>query len=167
MIYADVFQVGIIIRKQLADLGKFARLVFDLDHKPRALLAVTCQLEECLKQVLLGDDTDNLLVTIHNRQHIDLILQHDLSRILNPGIRRYCPDICDHDVFCICAGQQIVQLIDGKRRILLARVLIDQSFGNQTDQSAILDNRKPVEMILAHDLQSLQQSDIRIDRNGV
>ena len=57
-------------------IREFTRNVFALQDEPRPLPAVAHQVDECLEDILFGDDADDFIVCIDNRKDGDAGFQH-------------------------------------------------------------------------------------------
>ena len=105
--------------------------------------------DRSLDQIADGDDAENRVVPVDDREVADMSVCHQLQTVTDPDIRRYADDGTAHDLPNSRAFRRSPFKND------LAGVI---AFGNDPDQLSVVDDQHGTDIFFGHLSNSIQNS---------
>ena len=85
-VYPQMGDITVIADKDFRDFTDRSQLVLDFNADTASACTIAQNIQECRKNIVAGQNTDNLIGIIDNRQTADIMLIHQQCRILQKTV---------------------------------------------------------------------------------
>ncbi|MPN20780.1 hypothetical protein SDC9_168159 [bioreactor metagenome] len=126
----------------------------DIDDDTDAGCVVAQHIDEGGEDILFGDDADQSVACLDDRQYTDAILTHHYGRFFQKSFLVDRHDALFHDVGHCRFVQQIVDFMHIQASHAGRRIAFDDALCDQSYDCLALYDRQTVDLVLFHQIQS-------------